>query len=249
MHDGQARRDREASSTSRPSRRPAGGSAAGSACRNCCWRRPGPTATRAATSATAAACCGSPSSRNWRPGSPRSISAGSFRTSPTSSSWRGSSPSSGPGGTSARCGTSRTSRRSTSYRLIGTDQYEQVAPGGNLKHGTLGNETYTNKADTYGLMLVGRPPGHHQRRPGGHYHGAPEAGPRVGTEDQRRLLDHLPQQRGVLHRGGQELPHRREHRPGHRRPDGGGGGLHGPLRQRRQADRRHAGHLPGAHVP
>lgn len=41
----------------------------------------------------------------------------------------------------------------TSYRLIGTDQYEQVSPGGELKHGTLGNETYTNKADTYGLML------------------------------------------------------------------------------------------------
>ena len=42
----------------------------------------------------------------------------------------------------------------TSYRLIGTDQYEQVAPGGELKHGTLGNEQYTNKADTYGLMLA-----------------------------------------------------------------------------------------------
>jgi hypothetical protein len=41
----------------------------------------------------------------------------------------------------------------TSYRLIGTDQYEQVAPGGELKHGTLGNETYSNKADTYGLLL------------------------------------------------------------------------------------------------
>jgi hypothetical protein len=41
----------------------------------------------------------------------------------------------------------------TSYRLIGTDQYEQVSPGGELKHGTLGNETYSNKADTYGLML------------------------------------------------------------------------------------------------
>jgi len=41
----------------------------------------------------------------------------------------------------------------TSYRLIGTDQYEQVTPGGELKHGTLGNETYTNKADTYGLVL------------------------------------------------------------------------------------------------
>ncbi|MCK6470872.1 MAG: hypothetical protein L6R28_03920 [Planctomycetes bacterium] len=41
----------------------------------------------------------------------------------------------------------------TSYRLIGTDQYELVAPGGELKHGTLGNETYQNKADTYGLRL------------------------------------------------------------------------------------------------
>ncbi len=41
----------------------------------------------------------------------------------------------------------------TSYRLIGKDQYEKVQPGGELKHGTLGNETYTNKADTYGLML------------------------------------------------------------------------------------------------
>jgi phage major head subunit gpT-like protein len=41
----------------------------------------------------------------------------------------------------------------TSYRLIGADQYEQVQPGGELKHGTLGNESYTNKADTYGLML------------------------------------------------------------------------------------------------
>jgi hypothetical protein len=28
----------------------------------------------------------------------------------------------------------------TSYRLIGKDQYELVAPGGELKHGTLGNE-------------------------------------------------------------------------------------------------------------
>ena len=41
----------------------------------------------------------------------------------------------------------------TSYRLIGKDQYETVAPGGEIKHGTLGNESYTNKADTYGLML------------------------------------------------------------------------------------------------
>ena len=41
----------------------------------------------------------------------------------------------------------------TSYRLIGKDQYEQVAPGGELKQGTLGEEKFENKADTYGLML------------------------------------------------------------------------------------------------
>ncbi|MBU6240028.1 MAG: hypothetical protein KGQ51_19615 [Planctomycetes bacterium] len=41
----------------------------------------------------------------------------------------------------------------TSYRLIGKDQYELVAPGGEIKHGAFGNEQYTNKADTYGLML------------------------------------------------------------------------------------------------
>ena len=41
----------------------------------------------------------------------------------------------------------------TSYRLIGKDQYEPVAPGGELKHGTLGEELYTNKADTFGLLL------------------------------------------------------------------------------------------------
>lgn len=42
----------------------------------------------------------------------------------------------------------------TSYRLVGKDQYEQVAPGGELKHGTLGQEQYANRADTYGLMLT-----------------------------------------------------------------------------------------------
>jgi hypothetical protein len=41
----------------------------------------------------------------------------------------------------------------TSYRLIGKDQYETVAPGGELKHGSLGEEQYSNKADTYGLLL------------------------------------------------------------------------------------------------
>jgi hypothetical protein len=42
----------------------------------------------------------------------------------------------------------------SSYRLIGKDQYELVAPGGEIKQGNLGNESFTNKADTYGLMLA-----------------------------------------------------------------------------------------------
>lgn len=42
----------------------------------------------------------------------------------------------------------------TSYRLIGKDEYEPVAPGGEIKHGTLGEEKYENRADTYGLMLT-----------------------------------------------------------------------------------------------
>lgn len=41
----------------------------------------------------------------------------------------------------------------TSYRLTGANQYEKVAPTGEIKHGTLGELSYTNKADTYGLML------------------------------------------------------------------------------------------------
>ncbi len=41
----------------------------------------------------------------------------------------------------------------TRFRLIGKDQYEKVAPGGELKHGTLGEMKYQNQADTYGLLL------------------------------------------------------------------------------------------------
>ena len=41
----------------------------------------------------------------------------------------------------------------TSYRLVGKEQYEKVGPTGELKHGTLEEESFTNKADTYGLML------------------------------------------------------------------------------------------------
>jgi hypothetical protein len=44
-------------------------------------------------------------------------------------------------------------KTATSYRLIGKDQYELVGPAGEIKHGTLGEEPFTNKADTYALML------------------------------------------------------------------------------------------------
>lgn len=41
-----------------------------------------------------------------------------------------------------------------SYSLTGSFEYEKVGPGGELKHGTVGEETYTNKADTYGKMFA-----------------------------------------------------------------------------------------------
>lgn len=41
----------------------------------------------------------------------------------------------------------------TSYSLTGDNTYEKVAPGGELKHGTLGELSYTNRADTYGKFM------------------------------------------------------------------------------------------------
>ena len=131
----------------------------------------------------------------------------------------------------------------TSYRLIGKDQYEQVPPGGELKHGTLGNETYSNKADTYGLMLsIDR------RDIINDDLGAITTVPRKlgrgsGLKINDIFWDHVPEQLGVLQGRQQELPGRGGHRHGDRRLDGGRGGLHGPDRRRRQADRHHAGDL------
>ena len=125
----------------------------------------------------------------------RSTSAASSRTSPTSSCSTGSSRVERTWRNICAVRNVSDFKTVTSYRLIGADQYEQVAPGGELKHGTLGNESYSNKADTYGLMLVDRPPRHHQRRPRRDHHGPAQARPRLGPEDQRRLLDDLPEQR------------------------------------------------------
>jgi hypothetical protein len=39
------------------------------------------------------------------------------------------------------------------YRMLDSMEYEEVGSGGELKHGTLGEETYTSQAKTYGKML------------------------------------------------------------------------------------------------
>ncbi|MBN2445646.1 MAG: Mu-like prophage major head subunit gpT family protein [Phycisphaerae bacterium] len=44
-------------------------------------------------------------------------------------------------------------RQIESYSLTGDMTFKKVAPGGELKHGTLGKEKYTNQADTHGVIL------------------------------------------------------------------------------------------------
>lgn len=41
----------------------------------------------------------------------------------------------------------------TSYKLSGSFKYEKVGSGGELKHGTIGEDSYTNQAETYGKMF------------------------------------------------------------------------------------------------
>lgn len=42
----------------------------------------------------------------------------------------------------------------TSYSLSGDMTYEKVSPSGELKHGTLGETSYSNQADTYGRLFA-----------------------------------------------------------------------------------------------
>jgi len=42
----------------------------------------------------------------------------------------------------------------TRYRLTGDMKFEKVGAGGEIKHGTLGDQTFTNKADTYAKMVA-----------------------------------------------------------------------------------------------
>jgi len=41
----------------------------------------------------------------------------------------------------------------TSYALTGDLTYKKIGPGGEVKHGTFGEQSYTNQAHMYGLML------------------------------------------------------------------------------------------------
>ena len=45
-------------------------------------------------------------------------------------------------------------RQITSYSLTGGFQYEKVGPQGELKHAEVGEESYTNRAETYGRMFA-----------------------------------------------------------------------------------------------
>lgn len=44
-------------------------------------------------------------------------------------------------------------KASTSYRLTGAFQFEQVGPDGQLKHGEVGEQSFTNQVSTYGKMF------------------------------------------------------------------------------------------------
>ena len=46
----------------------------------------------------------------------------------------------------------------TSYRMTGNNKFEKVPPSGELKHGTLGELSYTNRVEQYGKLLgISRP--------------------------------------------------------------------------------------------
>ena len=44
-------------------------------------------------------------------------------------------------------------KQMTTYRLTSATKFEKVAPGGEIKHGTLDELTYTNQVETYGKMI------------------------------------------------------------------------------------------------
>jgi hypothetical protein len=44
-------------------------------------------------------------------------------------------------------------KQMTTYRLTGANKFKKVSPGGEIKHGSLSELTYTNQVETYGIML------------------------------------------------------------------------------------------------
>jgi len=44
-------------------------------------------------------------------------------------------------------------KQMSTYRLTGANKFEKIAPGGEIKHGSLSELTYTNQVETYGKML------------------------------------------------------------------------------------------------
>lgn len=42
----------------------------------------------------------------------------------------------------------------TSYSMVGANEYEKIGPAGEIAHGELGEESYTNKAETFAKMLA-----------------------------------------------------------------------------------------------
>lgn len=44
-------------------------------------------------------------------------------------------------------------KQMTTYRLTGTNKFIKVPPGGEIKHGTLSELSYTNQIDTYGILI------------------------------------------------------------------------------------------------
>lgn len=53
----------------------------------------------------------------------------------------------------SRIKTANDFKQMSTYRLTGSNKFIKVAPGGEIKHGTLSELSYTNQVDTYGIMI------------------------------------------------------------------------------------------------
>lgn len=53
----------------------------------------------------------------------------------------------------AKIKSARDFKQMSSYRLTAGAKFKRVQPGGEVKHGSLGELTYTNQVDTYGILL------------------------------------------------------------------------------------------------